>query len=207
MLSFKQAMAFPLLATVIWLAWVYARLTSLDDFVALLFGLLIISFSIWFYNQFVSHKTPIAQKAITLLTCIGIFGYGIYLGTRGIQYDKTEEIAQWEPYSKDYFQSLRAQGKPVFIDFTAAWCLSCQANKASTLNTKDVVKAFKGKQVTLLKADWTNQDPVITEALESFNRNGVPLNVYYPAQINAEPIVLPAILQPSVVLNVLNHDE
>ena len=101
-------------------------------------------------------------------------------------------------------EQLRAEGRPVFVDFTAAWCLSCQVNKRTTLSAPAVQNAFDEKEVALLRADWTNRDPEITKALESHGRNGVPLYVLYKGDGSA-PRLLPEILTQDIVLNALDR--
>jgi thiol:disulfide interchange protein DsbD len=99
-------------------------------------------------------------------------------------------------------ERLRAEGRPVFVYFTAAWCLSCQVNKRTTLSTAAVQNAFENKNVARLRADWTNRDPTITRALESHGRSGVPLYVLYRGD-GSDPKLLPEILTPDIVLGAL----
>ncbi|MEQ1515381.1 MAG: thioredoxin family protein, partial [Usitatibacteraceae bacterium] len=105
------------------------------------------------------------------------------------------------PFSKARVAELRAQGRGVFIDFTATWCITCQVNKRIALNKAEVQKRFEELNVVRMKADWTIKDPAITEALAEFGRNGVPLYVYYPA--GGEPKLLPEVLTTSILLDSL----
>jgi thiol:disulfide interchange protein DsbD len=106
-----------------------------------------------------------------------------------------------EPYSAERLNELRSQGKPVFLNMTAAWCISCLVNEKVALSQSSVVDTFKRSGITYLKGDWTNRDPEITRILAEFGRSGVPLYVFYPAGANnsTNPIVLPQILTPEIV--------
>jgi len=108
----------------------------------------------------------------------------------------------WATYSPDAVEQLRASGQPVFIDFTAAWCLTCQVNERVALHTDEVRQAFAERNVALMKADWTRRDPVITRALEQYGRSGVPVYVlYHPG--SDKPVLLPEVLTKSIVLDAL----
>jgi thiol:disulfide interchange protein DsbD len=110
----------------------------------------------------------------------------------------------WVPFSKQKIAELRSEGKAVFVDFTASWCITCQVNKRIALNQRDVVKRFGELKIVRMKADWTVQDPAITEALAEFGRNGVPLYVLYPQ--TGEPLVLPEVLTPSIILSAIDSN-
>ena len=112
----------------------------------------------------------------------------------------------WQPYSQQTLDAARAAGHPVFIDFTAAWCLSCQVNERLVLRSKDVQRKFIDGNVTLLKADWTQYDAEITKQLASLNRSGVPTYVIYPTPTTAAADVLPELLTKDIVLNALTAD-
>jgi thiol:disulfide interchange protein DsbD len=102
------------------------------------------------------------------------------------------------PFSKEKIAALRQEGKSVFVDFTATWCITCQVNKRVALNDEAVVAQMKARNVVRMKADWTRKDPAITAALAEFGRNGVPLYVLYPP--SGEPVILPELLTPTLVL-------
>ncbi len=109
----------------------------------------------------------------------------------------------WLPFAPEEVEELLSQGQPVFVDFTAAWCLTCQVNERVVLNTETIQDAFRERDVTLFKADWTRQDPEITEALESLGRNGVPVYALYSGVQGEPPHLLPAILTEQIVLEAL----
>ena len=108
----------------------------------------------------------------------------------------------WQPYTPTRVSDLNASGRPVFVDFTAAWCVTCQVNKRLVLNTEDVRAAFARKNVALVRADWTRRDPDITRALTALGRTGVPVYVLYPP--GKKPLVLPEVLQQQTVLEALS---
>lgn len=108
----------------------------------------------------------------------------------------------WEAWSPERVQELRADGRPVFIDFSARWCLTCQVNERVALGTPQVQKAFRDKGVALLVADWTDRNEDIADALASYGRAGVPLYVLY-APRSFMPVILPEVLTPGIVLAAL----
>ena len=110
--------------------------------------------------------------------------------------------ADWQPYTPARVANLTASGRPVFVDFTAAWCVTCQVNKRLVLNTQDVRAAFARKNVALVRADWTRRDPDITRALSALGRTGVPVYVLYPP--GKHPILFPEVLQRQTLLEALS---
>jgi thiol:disulfide interchange protein DsbD len=200
---FKQAMAFPLLATMVWLLWVLGSQVDNDGVAHALAGLVIIALSAWVYGRLQSAR-PLAAATVALpIVAVGIYvAWPVNSETPTAKGAQTSTTDAWQPYSENEVARLRAAEVPVFVDFTASWCITCQFNKKTTLQDQKVQARFKAMDVRLLRADWSRQDPEITKALASFGRNGVPLYVYYPK--NAAPKVLPEILTPDAVLEALS---
>jgi thiol:disulfide interchange protein/DsbC/DsbD-like thiol-disulfide interchange protein len=205
---FKQVLAFPMYATVIWLAWVLGAQRDNDAVVRLLLALLCLGFALWTWRIL---RTGGARPW-------GIAGVAALAGAVALAWpllrsdaDATASAARdqrlakadpdWQAYTPARVADLTASGRPVFVDFTAAWCVTCQVNKRLVLNTADVRSAFAGKNVALVRADWTRRDPDITRALAALGRSGVPVYVLY--RPGKGPILLPEVLQQQTVLEAL----
>ena len=200
--TFKQFMAFPLLATVVWLTWVLGSQQGNDGTAKLLFGLVLIALAAWLYGRWQVRK-PL--PAVVLGGVIAIFGLAVAWPGAPVNRSPsgvTHADDAWVPFSKQKVAELRSEGKAIFIDFTATWCITCQVNKHIALNQAEVVKRFGELKIVRMQADWTVQDPAITAALAEFGRNGVPLYVFYPQ--TGEPQVLPEVLTPSIVLSAIS---
>ena len=202
--TFKQFMAFPLFATVVWLAWVLGSQQGNDGIGMLLIGMVVIAFGAWLYGRWqVAHPVRASIAAIALIVAgVAIAWPGPAPQRMTQDSGDVSAVDAWVPFSKQKVSELRGQGRAVFIDFTATWCITCQVNKRVALTDKDVVARFRELNVVRMKADWTVQDPAITQALAEFGRNGVPLYVYYPAFGEAK--LLPEVLTPAIVLSALN---
>lgn len=207
--TLKQALAFPMFATAVWLVWVFGQQTGPSGMALLLFGLLLLGVAVWILGRWSVHQISTRLRFFTRgLATLGIVG-ALAAGLIAASYEAPDagtnasgETADWQAFSSEKVEELRAQGRPVFVDFTAAWCLTCQVNERTALSATAVREAFKEKNVALLKADWTNRDPEITRALEAHDRSGVPLYVLYKGD-GSEPILLPEILTRDIVLGAL----
>jgi thiol:disulfide interchange protein DsbD len=194
----KQLTAVPLFATALWLAWVYAHLYSsegVDRMTYLLACFLILAIAGWVLGKWPARW----GSAIAAIILIAI---GLALPLRKT---KAETMA-WQPYTAATFQAARASGKPIFVDFTADWCLSCKFNEATVLRSAEVEQKLRDDNVQLLKADWTKYDPEITKELSAVERSGVPTYVIYPAGANSNADVLPELLTKDIVLKALEKD-
>ena len=212
----KQLSALVFFATVIWLVSLYGRLLDFDNgegidhIVYLLGGLLIIAIAAW-----VLHRWPAKLKGTIVAIILAIFAVFVAIphgeATQPGPSTRTSTSAAtpgavWQPYTKDAIATVRAAGRPVFVDFTAAWCLSCQVNERLVLRSDDVLQRFKKSNVVLLKADWTRYDPQITAELSAVGRSGVPTYVIYPAKTSDKPDVLPETLTKDIVISALDRD-
>ncbi len=199
----KQLTAVPLFATVIWLAWVYGRLYASGVNGALGIdhvGLLLICFLFLAVAGWALGKWPARWPSAIAAVLLAMIGLAIPL------YQPKDTTLVWQPYSQQALDQARAAGHPVFIDFTAAWCLSCQVNERVVLKSNEVQRQFSAHQVTLLRADWTQYDPEITKQLAAVERSGVPTYVLYPASLTGMPDVLPELLTKPIVVEALTKD-
>jgi len=197
--AFKQFMAFPLYATVAFLVWVLAGQVSEAGLLKVFVALILVAMAAWAYGRWVQGLGGTKARRFGITFAGVAFAAGLWLGFPS--HDVSREI-QWEKWSPQRVAELQAQGRIVYVDFTARWCATCQSNKALVFSSEKVRQAFRELEVVPLKADWTNRDPEITRALEAFGRSAVPFNLIY-APDAPEPIVLPEILTADIVLEAL----
>jgi thiol:disulfide interchange protein/DsbC/DsbD-like thiol-disulfide interchange protein len=205
MVRVKQFMGFLLLATLLFLLWVIGVARGLDAAIWVSAFLLALSIACWMLGSFSLPTASRGQRSLVfMLMLLLVFGSGFYFIGQKFSATKTAISSLtkdgWIPFSPERVQAELAQGRTVFIDFTAAWCITCKFNEASVLESGAVKSAFERYGVVKMKADWTNADPVVTKALKQFGRVGVPLYVLYPAATSNEPIVMPELLTQSLVL-------
>ena len=212
----RKALGFPMLATVVWLIWVLGHLSGIDASSTLLTLLLVLSFGVWLLCH--RDQSPAASGKMAISQAIGIavvltsLMLGVYwlIGLEdepNAQVDAIESTAPgqaafWKPWSETEVQQTLQKGQPVFIDYTAKWCITCQVNKASTLKNTQVLESFRSHQVQLFEADWTRQDPAITASLRALGLSGVPVYVLLSPQHEAR--VLSEVLTPSMLLKELD---
>jgi thiol:disulfide interchange protein DsbD len=211
----KQAVSIPIFATVIWLVWVFTQIAGTTALMGLLAAFLLLAIAGWFLGRWPGKTGATTIAAIVLIAAIGAsvwsvraFGEPSPAETARLASDiaagkfaKAETA--WQPFTPALLAQSRAQGKPVFVDFTASWCLSCQVNERLILRRADVEQRLRDSGAVLLRADWTNQDPDITQTLAALGRSGVPTYALYPADPSAPAHVLPEVLTPGIVLDAL----
>jgi thiol:disulfide interchange protein DsbD len=223
MLRLKQLLAFPLYATVIWLAWVLGVQLGVDAILRLLATLLAVALGLWLlFGQGPRRSGAALAFGVAAIAAATVLAWpvlaggwaaspsagadavtgsetfaGATRGATGAQGPRKAAASPWERWSPQRLGELDAAGKAVFVDFTAAWCVTCQVNKQLVLERDAVLAAFRERGVTLLRADWTRHDPEITRALQSLGRNGVPVYVLY--RPGKAPMLLPEILQESSI--------
>lgn len=212
--TLKQFLAFLLYGTVAYLLWVLAGQVEPELLLQILFGLVVIALGCWVYGRWSTpsrpRKTQWLARAATALLLILPLAHAV--GGIAEQKRRQEQIASgegaadflvWQDWNPEKVQSLRADGRFIYIDFTARWCATCQWNKRAYDDPK-VIQAFLENDVVLLKADWTNQDPEITRALAEFGRSAVPFNLLY-APGREEPLIMPELFGAGTVLQKLEE--
>ncbi|MCO5099628.1 MAG: thioredoxin family protein [Burkholderiaceae bacterium] len=216
--TFRQALAFPMYATAAWLAWVLGQQAGIDAVFALAIGAVLVALAAWLYGRFVqqgaARSAPRIVRPLAATLAAGAFALGLWTGWPGAARAPVAlsvepgtsgaraAPAGWQAWSEERVREAREANRPVFVDFTAAWCVSCQANKRLVLERDSIVAEMAERGVLRLKADWTNRDPHITEALARFGRNGVPLYLVYRPD-EPEPRVLPELLTMGIVRDAL----
>lgn len=204
----KQALAFPMYATAVWLLWVLAQQTGADTVATALMGMVGIAFAAWLYGttrtaRSVSRHLSSAIAGVVVVAALvgGCLNVNKQSDTQKVI--SADGAHEWEAYSASRLQTLQSQGTPVFLNMTAAWCITCLVNERVALRDASVRDAFKQSDIVYLKGDWTQRDAAITTLLTKFGRSGVPLYVFYPKG-GGEPVVLPQILTPDIVLSAIN---
>ena len=212
----KQALAFPMFAAAIWLVWVIAQQAGPMGVLVALAGMGLLALAAWI-RTVSRHATPrwqwtgagaalaaVVAAAALVPTLGGVAGEDVAVRSGGSgSTSGPSASADHEPYSPERLAQLRAQGKPVFVNLTASWCITCLVNERVALSTDEVREAFVREGVTYLKGDWTRQDPRITELLKQHDRSGVPLYLFYPAGTGNDAQVLPQLLTPGIVTTAL----
>ncbi len=202
--NLKQFLAFPLYLSAIWLLWVFGRQTSVSGMAALCAGAVAIAFGCWLLGREARGFWQLIRRisiAATWIIAIAL----VWQGSASREQTTTADD-RWQTYSPELVASLRSQGRPVFINLTADWCLTCLANERIALHTQVVEQLFDELNVATIKGDWTNTDPKITELLQEYGRSGVPLYLWFPANGGEKAVILPQLLTPDLLIKTLKNE-
>ena len=196
--TLKQVMAFPLYLTAVWLLWVAGKQSGVDTMAAAAAGLVLLALGLTLLR---------GQTPAKFIGVVAITGALLLTGVRGEALMGTHSTtrAGTVSWSRDALNSLRASGTPVFVDVTADWCITCLANEQAVLFTDEMTTAFAEAGVTYMVADWTNYDPAIGGFVQEHGRNGIPLYVIYPGDMQSEPVILPQLLTRAIVIAALDR--
>ncbi|WP_235031587.1 protein-disulfide reductase DsbD family protein [Geminicoccus flavidas] len=200
----KQALAFPMYGAAGWLLWVLTVQTGADGLLVALAGALLVAFAAWVLGiaQSAGRRGAWAGRGAAALAMLAALAVLPQLQAAETPQATMADAAAAEPWSEARVAELRAQGRPVFVNLTAAWCITCKVNERVALDTTATQEAFAAAGVATLVGDWTNGDPAIGALLQRHGREGVPLYLLYPAG-SGDPVVLPQILTESIVLQAL----
>jgi thiol:disulfide interchange protein DsbD len=204
MLTFKQFLAFPMYGAAAWLVWVLAQEAGARSVAIILAAFIALALAAWLWS--VTRNSTGSGRIAGIVAALLVLLGGLYsvslLRDASAAPTAVAATRSGEPYTAAKLASLRASGRPVFVDATAAWCITCLVNEDAVLSRPSVKNAFAGKNVAYLVADWTNQNPEITQLLKDNGRSGVPLYLYY-APGATTPVILPQILTENGVLGAI----
>jgi len=199
--TFQQVLAFPMFATAAWLLWVLSQQTDARAYAGALAGLVAVAFAAWLYGQWRPGSWRLGLLAAGLVATLAL-AIGPMVGSDAPAHSRTAAPDE-TPWSEELVQELSAAGRPVFVNFTAAWCITCKVNEQLALSTDNIRALFEARSVAYLVADWTRRDPAISQQLERYGRSGVPLYLLYsPAA--GQPLVLPQLLTEGIVAAAIN---
>jgi thiol:disulfide interchange protein len=199
MVHLKQVLGFLLLATLLWLSWIIGRLRGVDAMVELGGLLLIIGILAWIKGSF---WTPVSSGRSRVLAALAMFTV-LVLAIGSYFFVTAPSDLPWQSFSQQSLDSALQSGRPIFVDFTADWCITCKANERFALDSTAVRQAFAQHQVLVLRADWTHGDPEITQILKDHGRAGVPMYLFYPGGKERPPVVLPELISSQSVLDAM----
>ena len=203
----KQAVSVPIFVAVIWMVWVFAQITGVNAVAALLAGMLVTAIAGWVLGHWPAKWGSAIVAVVLLVAAIAVPTFAAKqfpAAAKGTSAASGDNVA-WQPFSPKLLAADRAQGKAVFVDFSAAWCLSCQVNERVVLDRPEIEAAFRKSGVVTMRADWTNHDDTITEALRKLGRSGVPTYALYSGGPDTAPTLLPEVLTTGIVLDALQQ--
>jgi thiol:disulfide interchange protein DsbD len=204
----KQAVSIPIFGTVIWLVWVFDQTAGPSALVALLTAFLLLAIAGWILGRWPAKAAATTAAVLVLLLAIALPVAAVEKMPPPVAASSAKASAsgtQWEAFTPELVAKLRAEGKPVFVDFTASWCLSCQVNERVVLDRPEVQQRLAESGVALVRADWTRHDEVIAQTLAGLGRSGVPTYAFYPADASRQPELLPEVLTPGIVFAALDE--
>lgn len=230
MIMMKKSLGFALLLTALWLVWLFGRLMGPDAVTGLLGFLIALSFAAWLYGE-VQYRPADKIKALALTVALVAAGGGGWAGlgllatgeassgadtpvtaqSDQFEFNEIEEYGEdgdeitWHPWSPETIAAGLENGRPVFVNFTADWCVTCKVNEREIISAKSVVDAARESRVLMVQADLTNTDDVLVSELERFNRSGVPLYLFYTPDAPDEPQVLPQVISRSRLIEAFSE--
>jgi len=208
--TLQQVLAFPMYGAAAWLVWVLTLQAGTNGLAIALVGIILIGFAAWLHQKTQLSKT--LWRRVGLVGSLAAIAIVLTLtplvntttpSSSSTQANTANNLV-WTAYTPSQLDKLRQSKQPVFINYTAAWCITCLVNERIALSQPEVLAAFQQKGVALVKADWTNRNADITQSLSNFGRSGVPLYVLYPAGLDqTKPVILPQVLTPDLVRDAL----
>ncbi len=207
--TFKQFMAFPLYASALFFLWVLGNQVGVMGMTSVMGICVLFAFAAWLYQR--RFSMGMIMRMANYAIGLGTMALALYLTQSPFMQTLAPSVAaaegtntppagqNFQAFNRQRVDELRAEGRPVFVNMTAAWCITCLANEQTSLSTDRVQQAMLDNDITYMKGDWTNEDPEITAVLEEFNRPSVPLYVLYPGDPEQEPVILPQILTPGIL--------
>jgi len=217
----KQVMGFLMMATLLWLLYILGKQLGMEAVIWTGGFLLMVGVACWLIGRFATLTATRKGIAITWIAAALFVGAGYWLflspvleardvltSSPALSSGGSREGSggiPWEPFSLTGLDEHLKQNRPVFIDFTAEWCLTCKVNERSVMGNQDVIEKFRNSNIVAIRADWTNRNPEITKLLAKFGRSGVPLYVIFPAGRPTAPIILPEVITSGMVIDAINR--
>jgi thiol:disulfide interchange protein len=205
----KQATAIPVFGTVIWLVWVFAQLAGATALIGLLTAFLLLGIAGWTLGRWPAKRSGVAVALVVIALAIAAPVYAVHTfaaperESASAGNGRTDHTRGWQAFTPELVAQYQAQGRPVFVDFTADWCLSCQVNERVVLERPEVLGKLEDGKIALVRADWTRHDEDIAHALATLGRSSVPTYALYPGTPGAPARVLPEVLTTNTVLDAL----